>query len=52
MNDARGSALDWDKKDVERLSTVSDADIERAKVFWRTNAKDKAKDILDAKPVE
>ncbi len=48
---ARGKALRWSEEDIEALAEVTPADIERAKVWWRTHAPPIAKDILDAEPV-
>lgn len=45
---ARGEALDWTDEEIDALVEISPADVERAAVWWRTNAPPEAKDILDA----
>lgn len=35
-------------EELAEIAKPSEADIERAKVFWRSNAKAEAKEILDA----
>lgn len=45
----RGKSLGWGEKERAESAAVSQADVERAAVMWRTNAPDKAKDILDAR---
>lgn len=41
-------ALSWSEKSIKDQSAVSLAEVERAKVFWVTNANKESKDILDA----
>lgn len=47
----KGKAIPWTDKEIEALILVSEADIERAAVMWRTNAPDEAEDLLDAEPL-
>jgi hypothetical protein len=45
----RGKAEKWTEADLDRLVQISDKDIQRAAVMWRTNAPEVAMDLLDAK---
>lgn len=45
----RGKADKWSEADLDRLVGISEKDIQRAAVMWRSNAPEKAMDILDAK---
>lgn len=44
----RGEHVPWTEEQIEALIQISDADIERAAVMWRTNAPERSFDILDA----
>lgn len=48
MENKRGKSLNWQEKAIKDQSVVSPSDIEKAKVFWITNASKESKDILDA----
>lgn len=48
----RGSALEWTDDDLDALVEISESDIERAAVMWRTHAPKEASDLLDAAPEE
>lgn len=48
---AKGKSLGWAEKDIDSLIEITPADIERARVWWTTNAPKAAKTILDAEPV-
>jgi hypothetical protein len=41
-------SLSWSEKSIKDQSAISPAEVERAKVFWTTNASKDAKDLLDA----
>jgi hypothetical protein len=45
----RGKAEKWTESDLDKLIEISDKDIQRAAVMWRTNAPEVAMDLLDAK---
>lgn len=45
----RGESLGWKGKEVEAISVVAPQDVERAAVMWRSNAPEKARDLLDAR---
>lgn len=47
-----GKPLELTDEQLEQLSEVTPADIEKAKVSWRSNAPEKFKDLLDAQTVE
>lgn len=49
---SRGRHIDWTEDEIAALAEISDADIERAAVTWRSFAPDKASDILDAEADE
>jgi len=42
----------WSEEDIERMSEITDEDIQSAAVMWRTNAPEEAKDILDAEAID
>lgn len=46
----RGESLGWTEKALKENAEIAPADIERARVMWRTNAPKEAEDILDAEP--
>ncbi len=48
----RGQAITWTDTALEEIAVVSDADQERAKVFWEKHAPDEAKEILNAETEE
>jgi hypothetical protein len=45
----RGKAEKWTEADLDKLIAISEKDIQRAAVMWRTNAPDVAMDLLDAR---
>lgn len=45
----RGKSLGWSEKERDEAAAVAPADVERAAVMWRTNAPEKARDLLDAR---
>lgn len=47
-----GKPLDLTDEQLDQLAEVTPADIEKAKVFWRTHAPEKFRDLLDAETVE
>jgi hypothetical protein len=47
-----GESLNLTDQQLDELSQLSAADIERAKAFWRNFAPKKYKTLLDAKPVK
>lgn len=44
----RGPALDWTDADLDALSTISQADVEQAKLLWRQQAPRPLRTLLDA----
>jgi hypothetical protein len=48
MIEPKRKAILWSADSIKEQSAVTPSDVERAKVFWVTNAKKEAKDILDA----
>jgi hypothetical protein len=47
-----GPPLDLTDEQLDQLAEVMPADIERAKVFWRANAPEEFKDLLDAETID
>ena len=47
-----GKPLELTDEQLDQLAEVTPADIEKTKVFWRTHAPEKFKDLLDAEPTE
>ena len=47
-----GKSLQLTKEQLDELSQVTAADIVKAQVFWRTQAPDEFKTLLDAQEVE
>jgi len=46
----RGKALRQSDKEIDEQAQPTPEDIERAKAFWKRNAPQGAKDILEATP--
>lgn len=44
----KGKALDWSDEELDALVEIAPSDVERAAVWWRTNAPKIAEDLLDA----
>lgn len=47
-----GDARQWTDAEIEAMSQITDEDIELAKRWWEKHAPDKAKRLLDAKPIK
>jgi len=47
-----GKPLELTDEQLDQLSEVTPADIEKAKVFWRSNAPEEFKDLLDAQIID
>jgi hypothetical protein len=45
-----GSAIDWSEDDLDRLSEISQSDIESAQAWWRQHAPARYRRLLDAQP--
>jgi hypothetical protein len=48
MKDPKRKAIPWTEKLIKDQSAISPSEVERAKVFWSTNADKESKDLLDA----
>ena len=48
MEDLKRKAIPWTEKLIKDQSLISPSEVERARVFWTTNANKESKDILDA----
>lgn len=50
MSKPRGAARDWSDAQLDDLSRITQADIERAQEAWKRDAPEQAKNLLDAVP--
>jgi hypothetical protein len=47
---AKGSALPWDDSDLDRLATVTPADVEAGAALWRREAPMTLRNLIEAEP--
>jgi hypothetical protein len=47
---AKGSALPWSDFDIDRLSTVTPADVEAGAALWRREAPGTLRNLIEAEP--